>query len=55
MAEKSAAVVTIRRPGSMTLAGRKAIANWLRKQASMLEEYGEDYTNKTYRARYLYE
>lgn len=52
-AEKSAAIVTIKRAGDMTRRGRKAIAKWLRQQADSLEEHGDEYSDR-FRARYLY-
>ena len=51
---KSAAVVTIRKAGAMTPKGRRAIVEWLRHQADMLEEHGKNYTLATFTARYLY-
>lgn len=52
---KSAATVTIKRPGAMTEKGRKEIVAWLRKQARNLQRYGARYNNKgTFTARYLY-
>jgi len=51
---KSAAVLTINKPGKMSKRGRKAIANWLRRAASDLEELGSEYTEGRFTARYLY-
>ena len=52
----SAAVLTLKKPGTMTDKGRKEIAAWLRKQAANLLKYGKDYNDTgDFRARYLYE
>ena len=51
--EKTAAVLTIKDAGEMTTRGRKAVAEWLRKQASWLEKDGHVYAPR-FRARYLY-
>ena len=51
---KSAAVVTIRGALDMTPDGRKAIATWLRKQATNLVKHGKDYAGG-FQARYLYQ
>lgn len=40
----TAAVLTIRRAASMSLKGKKAVANWLRKQADALLTDGDSYT-----------
>ncbi len=40
-APKTAAIVTIFDAPSMTLAGRKRIAKWLRSRADHLEKHGE--------------
>lgn len=50
---KSAAIVTIKDAASMTKKGRKAVANWLRKKASCLEQNGQLYSRR-FVARYLY-
>jgi len=50
---KSAAVITIKKPGAMTKRGRKSIAAWLRRQARYLDR-GTNYTTGTFTARYLY-
>lgn len=52
-AEKSAAVVTIKKAHAMTPNGRRAIALWLRQQARFLETNGKEFAS-TFRARYLY-
>ncbi|MDD5458359.1 MAG: hypothetical protein WC554_15105 [Clostridia bacterium] len=49
----TAAVLTIRDAGKMTLDGRKQIAQWLRKQAKDLITYGDRYA-KIIRMRYIY-
>lgn len=54
MAEKSAAVLTIKDADQMTDKGRREIATWLRKQANSLVQHGENYADR-FRARYLYE
>ena len=51
--EKSAAVLTIHDADVMTLQGRQDIAAWLRRQAQMLEDDGDNYAHR-FRARYLY-
>jgi len=51
--EKSAAIVTIKDAPNMTKKGRKAIAEWLRQQASFLEQDGQRFS-KRFTARYLY-
>ncbi len=51
---KSAAVVTIKKPGAMTKRGRKSIAAWLRRQARYLER-SLNYTDTgNFTARYIY-
>jgi len=54
MTERSAAILTIKKPGSMTASGRRQLAAWLARQASDLLKHGKDYTDKTFRSRYLY-
>lgn len=54
MKEKSAAIVTIKDADKMTKRGRKAVANWLREHAEMLESYGPEYAG-VFRGRYLYQ
>lgn len=49
----TAAILTIRRPGSMTAGGHKAIARWLRAHADMIEKEGHKYTLGTFRGRYI--
>ena len=51
--EKSAAILTIKNPSSMTKAGRKRIAEWLMRQASDLIKEGDNYSDR-FVARYLY-
>jgi hypothetical protein len=51
---KSAAIITIKAPGKMTKAGRKDIAAWLRRHASMLLKHGEQYTDGRFTGRYLH-
>jgi hypothetical protein len=51
--EKVAASVFIYDAPSMTKAGRKEIAGWLRKHAAWLLKEGDNYA-KTFRGRYLY-
>lgn len=53
MAEKSAAVITIKDAPAMTKKGRKEVADWMRDQAKFLEEDGARFSNR-FRARYLY-
>lgn len=52
--ERSAAVVTIKAPGRMTARGRRDIATWLRQQAAHLLRHGKDYTEGTFRGRFIY-
>lgn len=53
---KSAAILTIKRPGTMTPVGRREIALWLRRQATNLLKYGKGYNDTgDFRARFLYE
>lgn len=51
--EKSAAIVTIKDASRMNKRGRKAIAAWLRRQATFLEAYGPQLSTR-FTARYLY-
>ena len=51
--EKSVAVLTVFDAPAMTPSGRKAIAEWLRRQARMLVKDGKLYA-KRYTGRYLY-
>ena len=53
MKEKSAAILTIHRAPEMSKRGRKAIADWLRRQADFLE-HNADELSKRFTARYLY-
>lgn len=52
--EKSAAVITIKAPGKMSKKGRREIAAWLRRHASMLVKDGDKYTDGRFTGRYLY-
>lgn len=54
MAEKTAAVLTIQKPGQMSQFGRYEIAEWLRKQADAFESMGHQYSNHRFRARYIH-
>jgi hypothetical protein len=51
--EVTIAELKINHPGKMSLAGRKQVAAWLRRQAKMLTVVTE-YTDDIFRARYLY-
>lgn len=53
MADKSAAIVTIKDGHKMNARGRRSIASWLRKQAAWFEKHG-DKLAPTFRARYIY-
>lgn len=53
MKEKSAAIVTIKDAPKMSRRGRKAIADWLRRQANFLETNADQLSNR-FTARYLY-
>lgn len=53
MSVKSAAIVIVKDAPKMTKRGRKAIAAWLRRQASFLEKHGNDFSGR-FTARYLY-
>ena len=50
----SAAILTIKQAPKMTDAGRRMIAEWLRKQAWALVKEGKSYSPKIFTARYLY-
>lgn len=52
--EKSAAIITIRKPGKMSAQGRRDIAKWLRMHAAYLIKHGEKYTGGRFIGRYLY-
>ena len=54
MTEKSAAILTIYRAPAMTPQGRRRIAKWLNRQASMLVKDGKHYSESRFTARYLY-
>lgn len=52
---KSAAILTIKKPGDMSAKGRTDIAAWLRRQARNLVRYGKKYNDTgNFTARYLY-
>lgn len=51
--EQSAAILTIKSAAKMAKRGKRDIANWLRKQADLLESEGQYYSDG-YRARYIY-
>ena len=51
---ESAAILTIKRPGTMTKRGRAYIAKWLRRQALLFEKHGDVYSKTRFTARYLY-
>lgn len=53
MKSKSAAVVTIKDAAKMSASGRKAVAAWLRKQASFLLSHPKQLPSR-FTARYLY-
>lgn len=50
--EKSAAIITIHDAPAMTKRGRRAIAQWMRKQAACLEHDGRALATR-FTARYL--
>ena len=52
--EKSAAILTIKEPGTMSKRGWKDIAAWLRRQATFFLRYGDKYSETRFTARYLY-
>lgn len=52
--ERSAAIITIKKPGKMTDSGRRRIAKWMREQAQFLERYGNKMSDTSFRARYMY-
>lgn len=54
MTEKTAAIITIKDGAIMTENGRKEIAKWMRYQAQVLLQDGENFS-KQYRARYVYD
>lgn len=51
---KAIATLTISNAGSMTVAGRAAMANWLALQGGDLLRLGKGYS-KRFRARYMYQ
>jgi len=54
MVIKSAAVLTIFQPGTLTKHGWADIAAWLRRQARHLMRDGHGYSPTRFTARYLY-
>jgi hypothetical protein len=50
--QETGAFLTIRQAAKWTPAGRRMIAEWLRKQARALLKHGDDYA-KRFRARYM--
>jgi len=51
--KRTAATLTLNKPGAYSARGRKAIADWLRAQAHHLIHHGKDYTEKgNFRARF---
>lgn len=55
--KKSAAILTIKKPGVMTEDGLNEIVRWLRRNATFLKKYGPKGFSKMgpFTARYLYE
>jgi hypothetical protein len=53
MKKKCAATITIHEAAFMTPAGKKQIADWLRKQAKMFLKEGDNYPT-IFRNSYLY-
>jgi hypothetical protein len=51
--QKSAAILTLNNVPNMTLEGRTAIAQWLKRQADDLINLGQQYSKKCI-ARYYY-
>lgn len=53
---KSAALITLDKPGAWTKSGRNRIAKWMRDRASDLEDMGELFTDTgPMRMRYMVE
>ncbi len=52
--DKAAAILTIFRAPEMDVDGKKAVADWLRRQAEFLEQYNDLLSETRYTARYLY-
>ena len=52
--EKCAAIITVRKPGSMTLRGRKSIAAWMRRIAGDLETGKNEFMTSRFTARYIF-
>jgi hypothetical protein len=51
--EKSAAIVTVHNVDDLSAQGKKDIANWLRRQARIIEKHADELEGR-YTARYLY-
>lgn len=51
---KAAATITIHAAPDMTPEGKHAIAEWMRKMADYLEEFGNEMTQKKFQARHQY-
>lgn len=49
---KAAATLTIHHPADMSAKGRRAVATWLRKQATYLERHAKELAPR-FTARYL--
>lgn len=54
MAERTAAILTIRNAPNMTKRGRKLVADWMRRCADTFEADGQAYS-LLFTARYLYD
>lgn len=52
---KTAAIITIHKPGKMSREGRRSIARWLKRHAEMLVKEGKNYTEGRFTGRYLYD
>jgi hypothetical protein len=50
---KAAAIITIHRPADMSPSGRRAVAAWIKKQATFLLKYSKELSPR-FTARYLY-
>jgi len=53
MKDKSQAIITIYDAPKMSKKGRKAIADWMRRQARFLEHHSGELSSR-FRARYMY-
>ncbi len=49
--EQSVAVITVKHPDTMTPRERRAIADWMRRQAEFLEQHGHECSAR-FTARY---